>query len=122
MKADPVRSRLVIAARVKPGASGTVVGGRHHRPGGPALVVAVTARAVDGAATEAVLRAMAEELGVGRGQVSLVRGRTGRDKVLAVDEPPRRCGATRGGVAAGRAPATGPRAAQVSVEPAEAVR
>ena len=45
-----------IAIRVKPGASRTAVGGSHAGPYGPALIVAVGARPVDGQATEAALR------------------------------------------------------------------
>lgn len=70
-----------VAIRVKPGAARTAVGGRH----GDALVVAVTARAVDGKATEAALRAVAEAFGVRRRDVSLVAGATSRDKVVDVD-------------------------------------
>jgi uncharacterized protein len=68
--------RLTI--RVTPGA---------RRPGadGPALAVRVAARAVDGAATEAALAAVAEALGVRRRQVALVRGATARTKVVEVD-------------------------------------
>ena len=69
--------------RVKPGASRTVVGGDHDG----ALIVRVGARAVDGAATEAALRALAEALGVRRSQVSLVSGSTSRTKIVDVDEP-----------------------------------
>lgn len=88
MAAGPARSRLLVAVRVKPGASRAVVGGRYDGPGGPALVVAVGTRAVDGMATEAVQRAVAVALGVRRRQVILIRGRTSRDKVLAVDDAP----------------------------------
>ena len=45
----------VSRVRVRPGASRTAVGGRYDGPLGPALVVAVTAPAVDGRATEAAL-------------------------------------------------------------------
>ena len=45
-----------ILLRVRPGASRTAVGGRYDGPSGPALVVAVAARAVEGQATKAVLR------------------------------------------------------------------
>jgi hypothetical protein len=48
------------------------------------LVVAVTARAADGKATEAALRAVAEAFGVRRGDVSLVTGATSRDKVVDI--------------------------------------
>ncbi|MBO9554272.1 DUF167 domain-containing protein [Cellulomonas sp.] len=69
-----------LAVRVRPGASRTSVGGLH----GDRLVVAVTARAVDGAATEAALRALAEALGVRPRHVTLVSGATSRDKLVEV--------------------------------------
>jgi uncharacterized protein YggU (UPF0235/DUF167 family) len=80
-----------LAIRVKPGSSRASVGGRHGAghddPGsrGDALVVAVTARAVDGKATEAALRAVADAFGVKRRAVTLVTGATSRDKVVEVD-------------------------------------
>lgn len=75
-------SGVRVAIRVKPGASRTRVGGRH----GDRLVVAVQERAVDGAATEAALVALAEALGVRRRHVTLVAGATSRDKVVEVDD------------------------------------
>jgi len=48
-------------------------------------VVAVTARAVDGKATEAALRAVADAFDVKRRQVTLVTGATSRDKVVDID-------------------------------------
>ena len=62
-----------ILVRVKPGASRTKVGGWYDGPSGPALVVAVAARAVGGQATKAVLQAVADALGVRRSAVTLVR-------------------------------------------------
>ena len=76
----PVR----VAVRVRPGASRTRVGGEHAGR----LVVAVTARAVDGAATEAALVAVADAFGVRRRHVTLVGGATSRDKLVAVEAPP----------------------------------
>jgi uncharacterized protein len=70
-----------LAVHVKPGSARTVVGGRH----GEALVVSVSARAADGKATEAALRAVAEAFGVSRRDVTLVTGATSRHKVLRVD-------------------------------------
>lgn len=70
-----------VAIRVKPGAARTRVGGRY----GDRLVVAVQARAVDGAATEAALVAVAAAFGVRRRHVALVSGATSRDKVVDVD-------------------------------------
>nr|WP_028044974.1 DUF167 domain-containing protein [Cellulomonas sp. URHE0023] len=71
-----------VAVRVRPGASRTAVGGTY----GDRLVVAVTARAVDGAATAAVLRALAAALGVRPRHVRLVSGSTSRDKVVEIDD------------------------------------
>lgn len=68
--------------RVRPGASRTAVGGSYDG----ALVVKVGARAVDGAATDAVLKAVAEALGVRPYEVTLVSGATSRTKVLEVPD------------------------------------
>lgn len=72
-----------VPIRVRPGASRTRVGGAY----GDRLVVAVSARAVDGAATEAALKAIAEAFAVRRRDVGLVSGATSRDKVVDVDLP-----------------------------------
>jgi uncharacterized protein YggU (UPF0235/DUF167 family) len=69
-----------VTIRVKPGASRTRVGGDHDG----ALVVAVTARAVDGRATEAALAALAEAVGLRRRDVMLVTGATSRTKVVEI--------------------------------------
>ena len=66
---------------MKPGSAKTSVGGRH----GEALVVTVTARAVDGKATEAALRAVADAFAVKRRDVTLVTGAVSRDKVIDID-------------------------------------
>jgi uncharacterized protein YggU (UPF0235/DUF167 family) len=84
--------RLTI--RVRPGAGRTWVGGSPadqvaDSTEAPTLVVRVTAPALDGRATEAALRALADALGVRRREVALVRGATSRVKVVdveAVDE------------------------------------
>lgn len=78
---------MVIAVRVKPGASRDRVGGRYDGPLGPALVVAVTAPAVDGRATEAVRRSVARALGVRPAGVTLRSGAASRDKLFEVDDP-----------------------------------
>jgi uncharacterized protein len=48
------------------------------------LIVAVSAKAINGAATEAALRAVAEALGMPRRAVVLISGTAARDKVLGV--------------------------------------
>lgn len=70
-----------IPIRVKPGSSRTRVGGRY---GEESLIVAVSAKAVDGAATEAALRAVAQAVGMPRRSVALITGTTSRDKVVGV--------------------------------------
>jgi uncharacterized protein len=75
--------------RVKPGARRTVVGGRWDGRFGPALVVAVTAPAVDGRANGAVCKALAAALGVPRAQVGIAVGAHARDKLVVVEPAPR---------------------------------
>jgi uncharacterized protein YggU (UPF0235/DUF167 family) len=75
----PVR----VTVRVRPGASRTRVGGRWGD--GEVLGVSVGARAVDGAATDAVCAAVAKAFGVRARQVTLVSGQRSRTKVLEVD-------------------------------------
>jgi uncharacterized protein YggU (UPF0235/DUF167 family) len=64
------------------------VGGRYDGPYGAALVVAVHAPAVDGRATEAAIRAVADALGLRPRDVVLRAGPTSRDKLFAVTDPP----------------------------------
>jgi uncharacterized protein YggU (UPF0235/DUF167 family) len=77
-----------IAIRVKPGASRTAVGGSHPGPYGPAVVVAVGARPVEGQATEAALRALAAAIGVRPSALRLKAGAASRDKLVELADPP----------------------------------
>jgi len=70
-----------ISIRVTPGSARPGVGGEHAG----ALVVRVSARAVDGKATEAALAAVAGAFGVRRGAVRLVSGAASRTKVVDID-------------------------------------
>jgi uncharacterized protein YggU (UPF0235/DUF167 family) len=69
-----------ITIRVRPGSSRPGVGGGHA----DVLVVRVSARAVDGKATEAALAAVATAFGVRRGAVTLVTGALSRTKIVDV--------------------------------------
>ncbi|WP_018721536.1 DUF167 domain-containing protein [Salinispora fenicalii] len=75
---------LTVAVRIKPGSSRSRVGGCYLGPYGPALVIAVTAPPVDGRATEAARRALAEALGIRRAAVSLGVGTVSRNKIFYV--------------------------------------
>jgi uncharacterized protein len=86
--AAPNSDALRFPIRVKPGASRTRVGG--SRDG--VLVVAVQARAVDGKATEAALKAVAHALGLRRRDIELVTGATSRDKVVEAHGDPEALG------------------------------
>ena len=79
MDADTGCMRITI--RVKPGSTRPGVGGEHDG----ALVVRVSARAVDGKATEAALAAVAGSFGVRRSAVRLVSGASRRTKIIDID-------------------------------------
>jgi uncharacterized protein len=69
-----------ITVRVRPGSARPGVGGEHDG----ALVVRVSARAVDGQATAAALAAVAAAFGVRRDAVTLVAGTSSRTKIVDV--------------------------------------
>jgi uncharacterized protein len=70
-----------IAIRVRSGSTRPGIGGDHAG----ALVVRVSARAVDGKATEAALAAVADAFSVRRSAVRLVSGATSRTKIVDID-------------------------------------
>jgi len=64
---------------------------------GDAIVVRLAAPPVDGAANDALIAFLAERLGIGQRQITIVRGATARDKTIAIEglapgEIPRRLG------------------------------
>lgn len=69
-----------ITIKVRPGSARAGVGGEQDG----ALVVRVSARPVDGKATEAALAAVADAFGVRRHAVTLVTGASSRIKVIDV--------------------------------------
>ncbi len=77
---------LRVGVRVRPGASRTKVGGSYGVD--ESLVVAVSARAVDGAANLAVITVIAEAFGVRRSAVTVVVGQASRSKVVSIEGDP----------------------------------
>ncbi len=75
-----------VRVRARPGARRTAVLGRWEGPTGvdPAVLVSVSARAVDGRANAAVCAVIAEALGVRTRDVTLIAGHRSRDKVVEV--------------------------------------
>ena len=73
-----------IVVRVSPGAFATKVGGRYGDSDPPVLIVRVTARAIDGKANTATVKALADALGVSRRLVRIVNGKGARTKVVEV--------------------------------------
>ncbi|MBF6558149.1 MAG: DUF167 domain-containing protein [Acidimicrobiales bacterium] len=74
-----------IVVRVSPGAPATTVGGRYGDSEPPVLIVRVAARAVDGKANAATVRALADALGVSHSLVRIVTGERARTKVVEVE-------------------------------------
>lgn len=75
---------MTLAVHVQPRASRNAVVGWH----GDALKVALTAPPVDGAANAALIAFIAEHFGLKRSQISLVRGDSSRQKLLALAVDP----------------------------------
>jgi uncharacterized protein len=69
-----------IAVRVQPRARKDEIGG--ERDG--ALIVRVTAPPVEGRANDAVRKLLAKRLGIAPGRVSVLRGASGRDKLVEI--------------------------------------
>lgn len=70
----------ILSLHIQPGAKKSEFAGLH----GDALKVRLAAPPVDGKANEALLRFLAEELGIPKSAVNLKSGQTSRRKVLEV--------------------------------------
>jgi uncharacterized protein YggU (UPF0235/DUF167 family) len=79
---------MIFPVRVKPGAARAAVGGTFPGRYGPAVIVSVREPAVDGRATASALRALAEALALRPADLSVRTGRTSRDKLIEVTDPP----------------------------------
>ena len=75
----PQGTRLTL--RIQPRASRDELAGRH----GDAIRIRLTTPPVDGTANDALIRFLAERLGVPRRALTLVRGRAARDKSVDVE-------------------------------------
>jgi uncharacterized protein len=78
---DVVAVTARVAVRVQPRARRNELAGER----GGALLVRVTAPPVEGRANDAVRKLLAKRLGVAPGRVSVVRGESGRDKIVEVE-------------------------------------
>ena len=72
--------RQRLAVRVTPGARSEAITIEDGR-----VLVKVRAKPQDGAANDAVIRLLAQALGIAASRVELVRGATSREKVLRVE-------------------------------------
>lgn len=76
---------LVLNVQAQPRASRDEIVGEH----GDALRIRITAPPVDGAANQHLTRLLAEQFGVGRDDVRLVHGKSGRRKTFHITAPRR---------------------------------
>jgi uncharacterized protein len=76
-----VASVARVAVRVQPRARRNELAGER----GGALLVRVTAPPVEGRANDAVRKLLAKQLGVAPGRVAVVRGESGRNKLVEIE-------------------------------------
>jgi uncharacterized protein (TIGR00251 family) len=77
---------LILSIRLQPRASCDEIVGPH---GAESLKVRITAPPVDGKANQHLIKYLAKTFGVSKGQVTLLKGQSGRDKLLAITAPSR---------------------------------
>jgi len=85
---------ILLQLHIQPGASKTELAGRH----GDALKIRVASPPSDGRANRELLRYLSTILGVPRASVTLVRGETGRRKIVSVGGITRQDAARRLGI------------------------
>lgn len=81
---------LTLQLHVQPGAKKTELAGTYGEGLGQRLKIRLAAPAADGKANAALQAFLAEAFGVALRDVELVRGETGRSKVVRVTAPARR--------------------------------
>jgi uncharacterized protein (TIGR00251 family) len=72
---------LTLAVRARPGASSTTITGMMADG---SLKISLAAPAEEGKANRELIRFLAETFGVGRGNIAIVSGETGRRKVIRI--------------------------------------
>ena len=77
---EKLERRITLTLHIQPGAKKTEFAGLH----GDALKIRLAAPPVDGKANEALIRFVAETLGLAKSAVNLKSGQTSRRKVLEV--------------------------------------
>jgi uncharacterized protein (TIGR00251 family) len=90
----PHSDGVLLSVKVQPRASRNEIG----EPLGDTLRIRVTAPPIDSAANDAVVKLLAGALGIGRGSVEVVRGRTSRHKLIRIRglTPEHVCGTLQG--------------------------
>lgn len=79
---------LLLTLKAQPGARKTLLDGFAETPDGPVIKLKVQAPPEEGRANEAVLRLLAEILGVKKGDLELIAGATSRQKKIEVAGDP----------------------------------
>ena len=77
-----VQDGLRVRVRLSPKASANRITGVMETPEGLTLKVLVTAQPEKGKANAALVKLVAKQLGIKKGQIDLVSGRTSRNKIL----------------------------------------
>ena len=85
-----VDGSLTLQQHAQPGAKRTGIAGLHGTGADQRLKIRLAAPAVEGKANAALRAFLAEAFGVGLRDVEIVRGETGRSKIVRVAAPSRR--------------------------------
>lgn len=81
---------VTLQIQARPGARLTAIVGIHGEGTGARLKVALAAPPVDGKANAALRAFLADAFGVAEREVTLLRGETGRSKLVRIEAPTRR--------------------------------
>ena len=81
---------LVLQIHARPGAGSTAVVGVHGEGSQACIKIALAAPPVDGKANDLLRAFLAEAFGVPRRNVTLLRGESGRKKLVRIEAPARR--------------------------------